>query len=193
MVITNAYSTGSSFGRSGSWQSRKYNSSISSVTVDGRQYSGTIFDASGRRINWLVRQLIQSLNALGWRLLLLLQNYLIDYFHNGIPKTQHVISSIFSKIAKTYTQVNYDQFRHQKLSKAELLKVCSLGINSWADRGCARKHAYIEEFISGRTVNATVFAPSLGSLNNLTIANVLYAYDTTSGKQYYLSITMLYT
>ena len=57
-----------------------------------------------------------------------------------------------------------------------------MGIDSWSDTGCAGKHAYLEEFIYGRPVNATRFAPSLGSLNNLPIANVLYAYDTPSGK-----------
>ena len=51
MVITDASSIGSSFGRSGSWQPRQDHSIILSVTVDGPQYSRPIFDASGRRIN----------------------------------------------------------------------------------------------------------------------------------------------
>ena len=51
MVITDASSIGSSFGRSGSRQTIQYNSSISSVTVDGFQYSRPIFDASSRIIN----------------------------------------------------------------------------------------------------------------------------------------------
>ena len=51
MVITDASSMGSSFGRSGSRQPRQENSSISSITVDGRQYSGPIYDVNGRRIN----------------------------------------------------------------------------------------------------------------------------------------------
>ena len=89
---------------------------------------------------------------------------------------------MFSNIAKTSTQVNHDQFRHQKLSKGELLKGCRLGIYSWDDTACAGKHAYVEEFIYGGTVNDTGFAPSLGSLNNLPIVNVLYAYYTPSGK-----------
>ena len=131
----------------------------------------------------MVRQLIQSLNALGWRLFLLLQNYLLAYFYNGIPKTQHIILSMFSKISNNSIQVNHDQFCHQKLSKAELLKGCRLGIYSWADTGCASKHAYVEEFIYGRTVNVTVFAPYLGSFkNNLLFVNIIYAYDTPSGK-----------
>ena len=87
-----------------------------------------------------------------------------------------------SKIVKNSTQVNHHQFRHQELYKEEILKGCCLGIDSWDDTGCAGKHVYVEEFISGRTVNAIGFAPSLGSLNNLPITNVLYAYDTPSGK-----------
>ena len=51
MVITDTSSIGSSFVRSGSWQPRQDNSSISPVTFDGRQYSGPIFYSSGRRIN----------------------------------------------------------------------------------------------------------------------------------------------
>ena len=89
---------------------------------------------------------------------------------------------MFSNIANNCTHINHDQFCHQKLSKADIFKSCLLGIDFWADTGCADKHAYFEEFISGRTVKATRFAPSLGSLNNLPITNVLYAYDTPSGK-----------
>ena len=57
-----------------------------------------------------------------------------------------------------------------------------MGIYYWADTGCSGKHAFVEAFISGRTVSATGFTPSLVSLNNLTIANVLYKYDTPSVK-----------
>ena len=51
MVITEESLIGSSFGRSGSWQPGQDNSSISSVMVNGRSYSGPIFNVSGRRIN----------------------------------------------------------------------------------------------------------------------------------------------
>ena len=89
----------------------------------------------------------------------------------------------FEEKISRWSQVNNDQFSHQKLSKAELLKGCRLGIDSWDDTLCASKHAYVEEFIFGRTVNVTVFAPSLGSFkNNLLFVNILYAYDTPSGK-----------
>ena len=109
-------------------------------------------------------------------------------FQTGIPKNQYVILSIFSKIVKNYTQVNHEQFHHHKLSKADLLKGCRLGIDSWANTGCAGENAYAEEFISGRTANATGFAPSLGSINNLSIDKVIYAYDKPSGNTVLLEL-----
>ena len=51
MIITDASSIGSSFGRSVIRQPRQDKSRISSVMVDGCQYSGPIFDVSGIRIN----------------------------------------------------------------------------------------------------------------------------------------------
>ena len=71
-------------------------------------------------------------------------------------------------------------------------------IDLWADTERDSKHAYIDNFIYGRTVNATGFAPSFRSFNNLPIANFLYAYYTPSGKPVllennnviYLGITM---
>ena len=58
---------------------------------------------------------------------------------------------------------------------------CKLGIDSWVDTGCAGKHAHVEEFIIGKTVTATGFSPSLGKLENLPYAYVLYAYDHAEG------------
>ena len=57
-----------------------------------------------------------------------------------------------------------------------------LGIDSWADTSCSGKHAYVESFVEGRTVNATGFSASLGSMKNLPIANVVYAYDKADGQ-----------
>ena len=59
-----------------------------------------------------------------------------------------------------------------------------MGIDSWADTCCAGKHCYVEEFIEGKVVNATGFSPSLGSVPNLPLANVLYAYDSQDGQVY---------
>ena len=58
---------------------------------------------------------------------------------------------------------------------------CKLGIDTWVDTCCAGKHAFVEEFVVGKTVTATGFTSTLGSVPNLPVANVLYAYDTTEG------------
>ena len=75
----------------------------------------------------------------------------------------------------------HDNFKHPRLSQEELDQGGRLGIDSWADTGCSGKHAYVEEFVIGRTVTATGFSPSLGKLDNLSYAHVLYAYDHHDG------------
>ena len=89
---------------------------------------------------------------------------------------------IFSTIGKTTTKFNIDHFKHPQLTNDELLHGCRLGIDTWADTSCSGKHAYVESFVEGRTVNATGFTSSLGTMTNLPIANVLYAYDTHHGE-----------
>ena len=54
-------------------------------------------------------------------------------------------------------------------------------MDSWADTDYAAKHAHVEEFVLGKTVTATGFSSSLGKLDNLPIAHVLYAYDHAEG------------
>ena len=91
------------------------------------------------------------------------------------------IGMITSRIAKAVTDSSTDTFRHPTLSDAEHNDGCKLGIDTWADTCCAGKHAFVEEFVEGKTVTATGFTSSLGSVKNLPIANVLYAYDATDG------------
>ena len=91
------------------------------------------------------------------------------------------IGMITSRIAKAVTNSNADTFRHPSLSDHEHNYGCKLGIDSWADTCCAGKHAFVEEFIEGKTVTATGFTSSLGSVSNLPIANVVYAYDSKDG------------
>ena len=79
------------------------------------------------------------------------------------------------------TDYSYNTFRHPKLLKEELSLGCKLGLDSWADTDCAGKHAHVEEFVLDKTVTATGISPSLGKLDNLPIAHVLYAYDHTEG------------
>ena len=74
---------------------------------------------------------------------------------------------------------------HPKLLKEELSLGCKLGLDNWADTGCAEKHAYVEKFVLGKTVTATGFLSSLGKLDNLPGAHVMYAYDNAEGRSYY--------
>ena len=93
-----------------------------------------------------------------------------------------MIHMLSSKIGRTSTSINIDEFNHPKLNNDETLLGCRLGFDTWADTSCSGKHAYVESFVEGRTVNATGFTSSLGTMNDLPIANVLYAYDTFDGE-----------
>ena len=73
-------------------------------------------------------------------------------------------------------------FSHPILSDSELTTGCRLGFDSWADTSCAGKHAYVASFVDGKSISATGFSSSLGSLKDLRIANVVYAYDTVDGE-----------
>lgn len=73
-------------------------------------------------------------------------------------------------------------FVHPVLSYTEAQFGTKLGLDTWADTGCSGKHAFVEEFIEGRTVTATGFTSSLGSMRGLPLANVLYAYDSEDGE-----------
>ena len=44
------------------------------------------------------------------------------------------------------------------------------------------QNEFVEEFIEGKTVTATCFSTSLGSLKDLPIVHVLYAYDSHEGE-----------
>ena len=86
-----------------------------------------------------------------------------------------------SVISKSTFTTSIDNFRHPILTSEELHDGGRLGIDTWADTSCAGKHAYVEEFIEGASVTATGFTHSLGKLENLPIANVVYAYDYNDG------------
>ena len=93
------------------------------------------------------------------------------------------ISAFTTIIGKTTTAAHaIDSFRHPILNTREHLEGCRLGIDSWADTGCAGKHAFVEEFVEGKTVTATGFTTSLGSVSNLPIVNAVYAYDSAEGE-----------
>ena len=67
------------------------------------------------------------------------------------------------------------------MSQEEWSQGGKLGIDSWADIGCPGRHAYVEEFIVGKTVSATGCSPSLEKLDNLHYAHFLYAHDHQDG------------
>ena len=89
---------------------------------------------------------------------------------------------ITSTISRANTKsLNISTFRHPTLTNEQHVNGCKLGIDTWVDTNCAGHHAFVEEFIIGKTVNATGFTSHLGSVPDLPVANVLYAYDTTQG------------
>ena len=109
---------------------------------------------------------------------------ILQYINSKFSVSTRVfqIRALVTRIAKASTQsFDIDSFRHPTLSNKEHLDGCKLGIDSWADTCCAGKHAYVEEFVEGKTVTATGFTSTLGSISNLPIANVLYAYDAKDG------------
>ena len=78
--------------------------------------------------------------------------------------------------------VSQSQFRHPPLTTQEFNGGCKLGIDSFADTSCAGKHAHVIEFNDDLTVSATGFAGKDSmQINDLSIANVAYAYDTSQG------------
>ena len=91
------------------------------------------------------------------------------------------VSTVSSRISKASSKFNYETFRHPILTEEEHVGGCKLGIDSYADTSCTGKHCYVEEFVEGKTVTASGFTSSLGSIANLPIANVVYAYDSADG------------
>ena len=90
-----------------------------------------------------------------------------------------VTSCIIAKACSSYNNLN--TFRHPTLTHDELENGTRLGLNSWADTSCAGKHAYVEAFIEGKLITASGFSPSMGKLNYLYMAHVVYAYDLNDG------------
>ena len=52
-----------------------------------------------------------------------------------------------------------------------------MGLNYLAYTGWSDKHYYVDEFVEGNSVHVTVFTYTLISIDNLTIAHVLYEFD----------------
>ena len=62
-----------------------------------------------------------------------------------------------------------------------MISGCTLGLHSWSDSGCSVKHAYVDEFVEVKSVNATGFKSTLRSIDNLPITHFLYAFDKENG------------
>ena len=58
-----------------------------------------------------------------------------------------------------------------------MISGCRLGPDSWTETGFSGKHAYVEDFFEGKCVNVTGLTSNLGSIDNLPITYVLYAFD----------------
>ena len=78
-----------------------------------------------------------------------------------------------------------------KLNDEELRNGCRLGFDSYANTCCTSKHARVKSFIEGRTVSASGFSNSMEDMENLPLANILYAYDTWEGETLILRVNNL--
>ena len=83
-----------------------------------------------------------------------------------------------SVIAETGWLNKSEYFRKSTLIKSEIENEYKLGIDSWVDTSCSEKYSDVDEFVKGKTVMDTRFYSYLVSRKYLTIANVLYEYDT---------------
>ena len=89
-------------------------------------------------------------------------------------------------ISAARSNFDIESFVHPTLTPVEHQRGTRLGIDMWADTNCAGKHAYVEEFVVDKFVTAGGFSASLGTLPDLPIANVLYAYDNDDGNTFLL-------
>ena len=80
---------------------------------------------------------------------------------------------IKSRNAKYVPNSNTGTFSHLVLSDTQYVEGCKLVIDSWADTCYSGKHAFVEEFIEGKTVTATGFKSFLGSVSNIPIGNAV--------------------
>ena len=115
-----------------------------------------------------------------WISVILSQQF-VSPFIRCYKKSASKIPLVSTVISKATTKLDTEAFRHPILSEEQQKNGCRLGLDSWADTSCSGKHAFVDEFILGKSVTATGFTSSLGSMKNLPLANVLYAYDTNRG------------
>ena len=104
------------------------------------------------------------------------------------PTTDISFNSIKSiKFHSTATRtISRATFTQPTLSDDELKRGCRLGFNTWADTTCAGCHAHVISLCDNKTVTAEGFASNLGTIQDLSIANVAYAFDTGNGQTFIL-------
>ena len=56
-----------------------------------------------------------------------------------------------------------------------------MGLYSWDDTGFPDKHAYVDEFVYGKSVNVTVFKSTFWYIDSLPITNAFYAFYKEDG------------
>ena len=64
-----------------------------------------------------------------------------------------MLDSFKSVIASTIHHSKPTFFCHPSLSEEEMGSGCRLGLYSWAGTSCSGKHAYVDEFVEGESVN----------------------------------------
>ena len=173
--------SGISFGRSGRGHPLPSNSTISSVTLNGKSYHGPNFDKKGNKLNWLlIRLRLIILVNLSRTTLRVIYNTLNPMWSDSISTSSYQFSTV-RIINRFNTDKMINNFKHPKLSKNELQDDCKLKLDTWTDTGCSGKRAYVEEFVIRKTVTTMGFSSSLGKLDNLPNAQVLYAYNHEDG------------
>ena len=129
---------GTSFGQSGRRHTPSSNSTVSSVTLNGRSYHGPVFDDKGNKLNRLLIQLRLFVSRLGRTPFKLIYYMFNSTFKNHKYSLPYKISSV-RNIREFNTVSSINNFRHPNLNKEELRNDCKLGLDTWADTGCAGK------------------------------------------------------
>ena len=120
-------------------------------------------------------------------LFLLCRRLFVAISHRSTCRPGYVIRSFLTTtISAARSSFDVENFVHPTLTAHELQHGTRLGIDTWADTNCAGKHAYVEEFIVDKFVTAGGFSAALGTIQNLPLANVLYAYDNDDGNPFVL-------
>ena len=104
-----------------------------------------------------------------------------NYTLSLILKNNTQVPSYMLSTFRTIRWITTNSFKYPKLTKKERNNGCKLGLDTWVDTGYSGRHAYVDEFLIGKTVTAMGFSSSLWKLDNLPYAHVSYAYNYEDG------------